>query len=370
MHVPMFDLRVQDNGLRYELLDAVDKVLQHGRIVLGPEVQEFEKAVAQDVGARYAVGVASGSSALYLALRSVGIGPGDEVITTPLTWIITLHAISSCGATPVCVDVQDDFNINPEAIEAAITTRTKAIVPMHYAGQISDMDKICRIAEKYQLSIVEDAAQAYGAEYRSKKAGSFSKAGAFSMNAMKSLSSYGEAGAVVTDDPQVYEKVRMLRHAGTKSDPNKFITNEGDYVALNHKMDTIQAAMLLVAMKYFPNKMVRKSQIAKMYTEGLSDLVKCPIVATGDKHGFYTFPIQTPKRDELKEYLQAQGIETKIFHMPLACDSAVYAHLKRPQISVAQNIITRTLNLPCHEKLSDEQVGYVVSTMRHFLKRG
>ena len=217
------------------------------------------------------------------------------------------------------------------------------------------------------MFIIEDAAQAYGAEYKSKKAGSFSKAGAFSMNSMKPLSGYGEAGAVVTDDAQVYENIRMLRHAGTKSDPNKLITNEGDYVSLNHKMDTIQAAMLLIAIKHFPNKVARKNQIAKMYTEALSDLVKCPRVPVGDKHGFYTFAIQTQKRDGLKECLHAQNIETKIFHMPLACDSSVYSHLRKPNIPVAQEIMEKTLNLPCHEKLSDEQVKFVISTICNFL---
>src|SRR3989338_6726096 len=235
MKVPLFDLRVQDNNLRSELLDTVGRVLQHGMIMLGPEVSMFEEEVAKSVGTRYAVGVGSGSSALFLALRSLGVGPGDEVITTPLTWIVTLHAITACGAVPICVDVRDDFNINPNLIEPAITKATKAIVPMHYCGSMCEMDRICEIAEKHNLYVVEDAAQAFGAEYRSKKAGSFSKVGAFSMNSMKPLASYGEAGIVVTDDREVYENVRMLRHAGTKSDPKKVITNESHYVALNHK---------------------------------------------------------------------------------------------------------------------------------------
>ena len=278
----MFDLKVDDDKLRRELLDSVDKVLQHGRIMLGPEVMMLEEEIAKFVGTKYALGVDSGSSALYLALKSIGIGPGDEVITTPLTWIITLHAISTCGATPVCVDIGDDLNINPEAIESAITKSTKAIVPMHYSGQMCDMGRICEIAKKNNLFVVEDAAQAFGSEYKSKKAGSFSVAGAFSMNSMKPLAGYGEAGVIVTDEKEVYEKLRMLRHAGTQSDPKKVITNEGFYVSLNHKMDTIQAAMLLIAMKNLPAKMARKNDIAKKYFKGLSGLVKCPEVLEGD----------------------------------------------------------------------------------------
>ena len=366
MKVPIFDLRLQDNGFRLELLNAVDRVFQHGRLILGPEVEEFEKEIAKSVGVRYAVGVASGSSALYLALRSAGIGPGDEVITTPLTWIITLNAIASCGAIPVCVDVRDDFNIDPERIEPAITKSTKAIVPVHFTGHMCEMDKICKIAQQHNLLIVEDAAQAYGARYQSKMAGSFSKAAAFSMNPMKALAGYGEAGAVTTDDPEIYEKLRMLRHAGTKSDPQKKITNECRYVVLNHKIDTIQAALLLVTMRYLPQRMARRTEIAKKYTKALSNFVKCPQTPQGDIHAYFTYAIQTDKRDELREYLTERQIENKIFHMPLASEAPVYAHLKRIETPVARRITNEFLSLPAHEKLSDEQIDYVIDAIRDF----
>ncbi|MEO2172685.1 MAG: aminotransferase class I/II-fold pyridoxal phosphate-dependent enzyme, partial [bacterium] len=163
MRVPIFDLRVTDPEIRRELLDSIEKVFDHGRLFLGPEVEEFEHQVAQFIGTKYAIGVSSGSSALYLALRAVGIGPGDEVITTPLTWIISSNAISACGATPVFVDVRDDFNIDPVAIESEITSRTKAIVPVHYAGHLCDMEAIQEIAERNNILVIEDAAQAFGA---------------------------------------------------------------------------------------------------------------------------------------------------------------------------------------------------------------
>jgi len=368
MKEPIFDLRVQNDQMRSELLDAVDRVLRHGKLILGPEVEEFEHAVAEFVGTRYAVGVASGSSALYLALRSLEIGPGDEVITTPLTWILTLNAIAACGATPICVDVRDDFNIDPDSIERAVTKSTKAIVPVHFTGQMCEMDRICDIAQKNNLLVVEDAAQSFGAQYRSKKAGSFSKAAAFSMNTMKVLASYGEAGVVTMDDMEVYDKVRMLRYSGTKSDPKKIITNECYYAALNHKIDTIQAAMLLVAMKHLPQKMELKQQITNRYNEGFAHLLKCPRTPEGDIHANFTYAVQTERRDELKEYLESRGIETKIYHIPLASEAPIYAHLKRFETPVAQKVLDSFLSIPAHEKLTDEQVDFVIDTVRCFFK--
>ena len=187
MNVPFFDLRVSDLALRKELLDSIEGVLNHGRILFGPEVAEFEDKVAQAAGTKYALGCASGSSALYLALKCLDIGPGDEVITTPLTWIITGNAILECGATPVFADVRDDFNIDPDAIESAITSKTKAIIPVHFTGLMCAMNRICDIAEKNDIYIIEDAAQAFGAEYKQKRSGSFSTIGIFSMNSMKVL---------------------------------------------------------------------------------------------------------------------------------------------------------------------------------------
>lgn len=368
MHVPIFDLKVSDDELREELLDAVDRVLRHGKLILGPEVEAFEEEVARAAGARYAVGVASGSSALFLALESTGIGPGDEVITTPLTWIITLNAIAACGATPVCVDIREDFNIDPDAIEQAITEATKAILPVHFTGHMCEMDRICEIAERNNLIVIEDAAQAYGGQYKSKKAGSFSKAAAFSMNSMKALGSYGEAGAVTTDDPKVYEKVRMLRYAGTKSDPNKLITNECYHVSLNHKIDTLQAAMLLVAIRHLPARMKRRTDIAKKYSNALSDFVICPKTEEDNIHAYYTYAIQAEKRDQLQKYLNENGVETKIYHIPLASKAPVYAKLHRADTPVARKVLDRFISIPAHEKLNNEQVNHVIDTIRDFYK--
>jgi dTDP-4-amino-4,6-dideoxygalactose transaminase len=370
MRVPFFDLRITNAVLRQELLDAVDVVLQHGKIILGPEVDELEEKIAQDVGTKYAVGVASGSSAVYLAMRASGIGPRDEVITTPLTWIITLNAIASCGATPICVDIRNDFNIDPDAIEKAITSKTKAIAPVHFTGKMCDMDRIKEIAKKNNLLIVEDAAQAYGATYNSQKAGSFSSAAGLSMNAMKVLAGYGEAGAVVTNDIEIYNKVKMYRYAGTKSDPKKIITNECFEVSLNHKIDTIQAAMLLVARKHLPEKMKRRREIAKRYNEGFSDIsqITCPEIQENEVHALYTYALQFERRDELLVYLQERGIENKIYHVPLASNAPVYKDLPHHPTPVAIKVLERFLSIPGHEKVSDDQVDFVIETIRGFYK--
>ena len=186
------------------------------------------------------------------------------------------------------------------------------------------------------------------------------------MNPMKALAGYGEAGVVTTDDDEIHEKLRMLRHAGTKSDPQKKITNECHYMVLNHKIDTIQAAMLLVAMKYLPQKVARRTEIARKYTAAFSDFVKCPQTPPGDIHAYFAYAIQTDRRDELKECLDKKEIENKVFHMPLASEAPVYSHLKKIDTPVARRIANEFLSLPIHEKLSDEQVDYVITTVSDF----
>lgn len=200
MKVRYLDLSVRDQLHKEQLLAAVDKVLSHGIFILGPEVKEFEKKIADCCGRKYALGLSSGTDALYVALRALGIGPGDEVITTPLSWIATLNAISVAGATPVFADIGPDLNMDPGLIENLITSRTKAVVPVHYTGQMCDMFRICEIAERNHLVVIEDAAQSFSANINGRTAGSFGKISCFSMNPMKVFHSYGEAGAVVTDD--------------------------------------------------------------------------------------------------------------------------------------------------------------------------
>ena len=213
--VPYLDLSVNDNNHKNELINRIKKVLTHGKIIEGPEQHEFEKKIANEIGVKYALGVSSGSSALYLSLLGAGIGYGDEVITTPFTWVITVNAISATGAKPVFADIKDDFNIDPNIIEKCITRNTRAIVPVHIAGHMCDMESISKIAKEHKLLIIEDAAQAFCASLNKKRAGSFSSVAGFSMNPMKILHAYGEAGAITTNNKRIYEKIKQLRHAST-----------------------------------------------------------------------------------------------------------------------------------------------------------
>ncbi len=215
MKIPYRDLSVTNEQQKKELLESVDRVLSHGRIILGGEVDLLETKIAEICQKKYAIGVGSGTDALYLALRCLEVGPGDEVITTPLSWIATVNAIVLCGATPVFVDINEDLNMNTELIEAHVTPKTKAILPVHFTGRLCNMEQVMGIANQKNLCVVEDAAQAFGAHANGAKAGSFGHINCFSMNPMKVFCSYGESGALVTDEERLYRKLLSLRYAGT-----------------------------------------------------------------------------------------------------------------------------------------------------------
>ena len=366
LHVPMFDLRVTDLALRDELLESVATVFDHGRLFLGPEVEQFEEQTAGLIGTKYAVGVSSGSSALYLALKASGVGLGDEVITTPLTWVISSNAISACGATPVFADVSDDFNIDPRSIEQNITTKTKAIVPVHYAGHMCNMPAITDIAEENDLIIVEDAAQAFGAALNGRMAGSFSLAAGLSMNPMKVLAGYGEAGVVVTNEESVYRRLIRLRHAGTTSDPKKIITNDCREISLNHKMDTINAALLLVALKYLNQRKKIRDDIAERYSKELPASIGRQRSTAKETHARYVYPIRTCWRNELKSYLEDHTVETKIMHEPLVCDAPIYKDI-RSHVPTARRVLESSLVIPSNEKLSSDQISYVIQLIQEFV---
>jgi len=357
LKVPFRNLAVRDQGLKNELLKAVDKVLTHGRLLLGPEVGQFENQLAKVCNKKYAVGMNSGTDALYLALRSLDIGPGDEVITTPLSWIATLNSIVLSGAIPVFVDIDEDLNINAELIEKAITPQTKAILPVHFTGKACDMDKITDLAEKHRLYLIEDAAQAYGATYNDKIAGSFGVVSCFSMNPMKVLCAYGEAGAVVTDDEDLYGKLLSLRYAGT--------INKEDchFPSLNGRLDTVQAAMMLVNMKYVEEKIRKRRVIAAIYTEHLQDVVTCP---ADEGHVYYSYTIVTEKRDELIKHLAANWVETKIQHPILMPYHTAYNGKFPCDIPVAERLVKQIVCLPNQEDLIPKEVEYVIKCTKDF----
>jgi dTDP-4-amino-4,6-dideoxygalactose transaminase len=360
MNIRYRDLSINDPFMKQELLEAVDKVFTHGKIILGPEVTEFENLVAKFCHTQHAVGVSCGTDALYLSLRVLGVGPGDEVITTPLSWIATLNAIFLTGATPVFVDIGKDLNINPDLIPDAITSKTKAIVPVHFTGRICKMDKIMNIAKKNNVFVVEDACQAYGAKLNGIISGAFGDLGCFSMNAMKVFCSYGEAGAVVTNSNEAYEKLLSYRYNGT-------INKEDCHTpGINARIDTIQAAMMNINLKYFDAIVERLRQISKYYNEELKNIVECPL-EDESFHTYYSYTILIKKREKLVEYLQSKGVETKIQHPILMPYHTAYRD-KYPmyELPVAEKLVDQILCIPNHSKLSDAEIEYVVSTLKGF----
>ncbi len=367
MKVPIFDLRVTNKSIKDELHYSLEKVLDKGRLFLGDEVDELENKVAKYLDVKYAIGVSSGSSAIYLALRSSGIKKNDEVITTPLSWIIPSNAIVAAKAIPVFADVRNDFNIDPDSINLNITNKTKAVLPMHYAGHMCEMNRIKKIANKNNLKIIEDAAQAFGASIGKKKAGTFSSAAGFSMNPMKMFGGFGEGGMVVTNNKNIYDKLKILRHAGTTSDYKKIVTNNCLEVSLNHKMDTITAAFLLVAFKHLKQKKRKVENIANFLKKNLHESIIHQNVEKNEVHGRYVYPIIIKKnRDRFRNYLHQNKIETKIFNSPLIYNAPAFKKYKKNKLKKAEELLRNSLVIPCHEKLSDNQIEYMVKTINNY----
>lgn len=364
MQVPFLDLRVTEKALRQEMLDAIGAVLDHGRILLGPEVEAFEQQIAGYCGSRYAVGVGSGSIAIFFALKAVGVGPGDEVITSALSFIGTANGIALTGAKPVFVDTRSDLCIDPTLVARAITQRTKAIMPVHFTGKICAMHDLVAAVEKRNLMIVEDAAPAIGATFRGRKAGSFGIAGCLSINPMKLLNALGEAGIVLTNDPEVRERLISLRYNGLKN------REYCHYISTNGRIDTIHAAVLLKRLQRLEAVIARRREIAGYYQSALAGLVEVPKDAEGCRDVYYTFTIQTDPRDALMEYLAEKGIETKIQHPLLMPEHPAYRDdWIKADFPVAARAIRRLLCLPAHENMSQEQVEYVIVSVRDFFAR-
>jgi len=364
MHVPFLDLRVTDNAEREALLQACDQVFRHGRLVLGPELEELEASVAARQGRKYAVGVNSGTDALVLTMRALGYGPGDEIITTPLSFIATANAIALCGATPVFADIGDDLVLDPQSIEPLIGPRTRAIIPVHWAGRVCDMDRIMQIAERHGLTVIEDCSQAFGASRKGRPVGSHGLVACYSMNPMKVFAALGEAGMVLTDSAELNDKFQSLRYNGLVN--REFCR----YVSHNGRLDTLQAAMLQVRLKFFPQLLARRSAISAAYDAGLRDVVTVPPANPECQDVIYTYTIQADKRDELRSFLESKGIETKVQHLPLMPEQEVYQtrgiHGGFPN---ARRLMKRTLCIPAHEKMTDEQVAYVIESIRTFYGR-
>jgi dTDP-4-amino-4,6-dideoxygalactose transaminase len=351
--VRYLDLRIPDKMQRDRYLSAVERVMVHGQFINGPEVVELESRVARYCGRKFGVGVNSGTDALFLALKALGIGPGDEVITTSLSWIATANAIALTGAHPVFADIRDDLNIDPASIERLITPKTKAVVIVHFTGKMCAMDDILALVRRHRLLLVEDAAQSFGSKYKEAAAGSFGDISCFSINPMKVFAALGEAGMVLTNDPEMVTKLGILRYNGTI---NK---EECVQIALNGRIDTIQAAILLERLEEVGPIIARRREIAAYYSKHLASLVKVPIEKNNEFDSYYTYTIRSSRRDELKAYLIDHGVEIKIQHSILMPSQPAYRSWTRSETTNAAKIVTEILCLPAHEKMTDEDMAYV-----------
>jgi dTDP-4-amino-4,6-dideoxygalactose transaminase len=360
-------LQTQHAAIKDELLAAVARVIDSGQFILGHEVDEFEQRFAQLCGTRYAVAVNSGTDALILALRTLGIGPGDEVITAPNSFVATAAAIALAGAQPVFVDVGEDYNLDPSLIERAVTPRTRAILPVHLTGRPADMDPILEIADRHGLHVVEDCAQAVGAQYRGRPVGSFGVVGCFSLHPLKTLSACGDGGVLTTSSSEAFERAKVLRNLGLRN-RDECVEWSG-----NTRLDTIQAALLLVKMRHFEEWTAQRRQNATFYMRGLMD-VDGVTVPKEDPHGwsvYHTFVIQAERRDELKAYLANAGIETAVHYpTPIHLQEAA-SELKYPSSSFpnAESQAGRILSLPVYSGLSRESLDYIVDVIEAFYQR-
>ncbi len=366
--IPLLDLRAQYATIKPDIASAIQRVLDRGDFVLGEAVGAFEASFAEFIGTKHSVGVATGFDALQLAMRSLDIGPGDEVILPANTFIATPLGVTAAGARPVLVDCQtDSFNIDPEKIEQAITPRTRALIPVHLTGESADMDPIIDIAKRHGLLVVEDAAQAHGARYKGRGCGTLGAAGCFSFYPGKNLGAYGDGGAVTTDDPDVAERLKRLRSYGQRT---KY---EHVEPGVNARLDSIQAAVLGVKLPHLAEWNARRAAHAAAYREALDGIGDIVVPAEHDysTHVYHLFMVQTARRDALRSHLAADGIGTGI-HYPIPIHlQEVYGGLghKRGDFPVAEAYADRILSLPMFAELGPEQVARVVDSIRAFFAK-
>ncbi|HEX4343303.1 MAG TPA: DegT/DnrJ/EryC1/StrS family aminotransferase [Verrucomicrobiae bacterium] len=364
--VPYLDLQAQICSIRKELDVAIARTLDNCTFCLGPDVVQFEKDFAQSCGAKHALGFNSGTSALHVALRLLNVGPGDEVITTPYTFIATSWAISYCGAKPVYVDIDAaTFNLNPQLIERAITPKTKAVLPVHLYGHPFDVDAIKEICRKHKLPLVEDAAQAVGAKYKGHVVGALGDIGCFSFYPTKNLGTCGEGGALVTNSAEFAAHAKALREHGSTQ------RYHHDEVGYNYRLEGIQGAVLDVKLKHLAKWNQERRRVAKRYTELLADTpLQLPREADYAESAWHLYTVRSTKRDDLKKFLDDNGIGNAV-HYPIPLHlQKVYASLghKAGDFPVTEKAAQEVLSLPMFPELTDGQIQRVVQVIKEFFK--
>jgi UDP-2-acetamido-2-deoxy-ribo-hexuluronate aminotransferase len=360
--VPMVDLKRQFQGIKDEIFCVLAEILESSHYILGSKVSEFEEKVADYHYVNNAIGVASGTDALHLSIDALDIGEGDEVITSPFTFFATVEAILYTGAVPIFVDVEPDtLNIDVKQIEAHITKKTKAILPVHLFGHPADMEKILEIAKKYRLKVVEDCAQSFGAELNGRKAGSFGDAGCFSFYPSKNLGGYGDGGMITLNNPKVAEKIRELRNHGSSC---SYIHKR---VGFNSRLDEIQAGILLVKFKHIDEYNSQRRRNAARYNALLSDKIICPTEKKGAYHVYHQYTIMSRKRNKIQQSLREKGISSVVYYpVPLHLQRALkFLGYHKGDFPVAEKAAREVLSLPMYPELEEPTIIKIAKIVRN-----
>jgi dTDP-4-amino-4,6-dideoxygalactose transaminase len=366
--IPLVDLKAQYRQLAAEIMPALQQVCESGTFTLGPPVRQFEEAFAAYCGVPHCVAVSSGTSALHLALRSLDVGPGDEVITVSMTFVATAWAISYVGARPVFVDIDPATRtMDPAQLASAITERTRAIVPVHLYGQTADMDRILRIADRHGLPVIEDAAQAHGARYRGRRAGGLGRIGCFSFYPGKNLGTYGEGGALVTSDAELADQARALRDHGQRQ------KHRHETVGYNYRMGGFEGAVLGIKLKYLDGWNASRRALARQYVEVLTGLpqIGLPLIDEERESVFHLFVVEVDDRDRIAARLKTEGIDTGL-HYPVPVHlQPAYGHLglTAGRFLVSERLARRCLSLPMFPELTSAQVDFVCQRLKAALRR-
>ncbi len=366
MKIPFVDLKLQYNLIKDEIDQAIYRVIQDSAFIGGKYLKDFEHNFANYLGVKHCVGVGNGTDALFIALKSSGIKAGDEVITVDNSFIATSEAITMTGARAVFVDCDEKtYNIDIKEIKKAITDRTRAIVPVHLYGQPADMNPILEIAKKYNLLVIEDAAQAHGAKYKNRNIGTMSDCACFSFFPGKNLGAYGDGGAIVTNNFELADKARMFANHGRKEKYNH------EFEGINSRLDGLQAAILDVKLKHLEKWIERRRAVAKMYDESLSGFVNTPNVLSYVRHAYHLYVVCVNNRDKVRDQLSAKGIDTGIHYpIPLPFLKAYeYMGVKPEDFPVAYSLKDKILSLPIYGEMTDEQVEYVIEQLIEITKK-
>lgn len=360
--VPFVNFGIQTQTIKDELLRSVDHVLSSGNYILGPETTSFEREFANYCGVEFGVGLANGTCALHLVLKGLGLSEGDEVITTSNSFIASASSIALTGAKPVFVDIAEDLNIDPNKLESAITSKTKVIMVVHLTGRVAKMPQILEIAKKYNLFVLEDAAQAIGSKLNNQSAGSFGDAATFSLHPLKNLHAFGDGGMLVTNRRDIFERMVKSRNHGLKN------RNECEFWSFNCRLDEIQAAMLRVQLKYLPTWLEQRRQLAFRYNKLLAPYVDVPVEQPGEYHTYQTYMIQADRRDELLKFLNGNNVEARV-HYPIAIHQQEAAkslgHTDR-DLPITAKMSQRIMSLPLYPSLTEEQQEYIAQLIQKF----